>query len=67
MSAKLRPYTKALIALFGGAVAQIIVALEVLPPDATLGDISQKSWFIIVAAWLALAGGVFEGNNEPLG
>ena len=61
---KLRPYTKGLIALIGGAVSAIVIALQVLPEGATLADISTEGWFVITASWLAVAGGVFEGTND---
>ena len=61
---KLRPYTKFLITLIGGAVVEINVILVLLPDGATLADIGTQGWFVIVSSWLALAGGVFEGNNS---
>ena len=60
---KIRPYAKALIALVGGAVAAITTALVALPEGATLGDINTLGWFVIVGAWLIVAGGVFGVAN----
>ena len=63
MNRKLRPYMKFFIALIGGAVSAIIIALQALPEGSTLSDITVEGWFIIGSAWLAVAGGVFEGSN----
>ena len=61
---KIRPYAKAVLALFGGFIAAVVIALTALPEGAGLGDISVLGWFVIAAAVLAVAGGVFGVPNK---
>ena len=61
---KIRPYAKAAIALVGGAVASIVVALTALPDGAALSDIDTLGWFVIAAAVIVVAGGVFGVSNS---
>lgn len=61
--AVVRYIAKALIALIGGGIAAVIIALQALPEGASLGDIDTLGWFLIASAVIVVAGTVFGVPN----
>lgn len=55
---------KAVYAAAVASIASLVSALEALPPDAGLGDISTLGWLIVGGAALFAGGGVFGLTNK---
>ncbi len=64
MTKNIKYIAKALVALVGGAIAAVIIALQALPEGAALGDIDTLGWFLIASSVIVVAGVVFGVPNS---